>query len=63
MLSQFVNNIKDEFIADQDVTDKRKEICKNCHFVVLKQMLCGKCLCPVINITKIKNHKCPLGKW
>ena len=51
------------FTVSKEVYTARKETCKGCEFVVLNKLLCGKCLCPVVNIALIKDKKCPVDKW
>jgi hypothetical protein len=46
-----------------EIYNQRKEICKSCEFVVLRKMLCGKCLCAIPTKCAIAKIGCPIKKW
>lgn len=50
-----------ENLTEIDYT-KRYDACKKCVFFTAKK-LCLKCHCFMPIKIKIKNSKCPLGKW
>jgi hypothetical protein len=52
-----------DIFTTKEVYQTRKETCKNCEFVILKKMLCGKCFCAVPTIAIYKPKECPIGKW
>lgn len=53
----FANNL-----ADRDTVKKRNAECESCeHRNIFK--VCEKCGCITNMKTKLKNEKCPIGKW
>jgi hypothetical protein len=49
--------------VSKEIYDQRKEICKSCEFVVLRKMLCGKCLCAIPTKCAMAKTECPIKKW
>ena len=49
-------------IHDQEIIDKRWDICKGCEFLTDKNM-CQKCGCFMKVKTRIATVACPVGKW
>jgi len=45
--------------------DKRRAICDSCEFKekLIGVNLCSKCGCAIWGKTKLRNQKCPQGKW
>ena len=52
---------KNVIIHDQDIIDKRWDICKGCEF--LNNNKCDKCGCYMKVKTHIATSRCPIGKW
>ena len=44
-------------------SQERLDICKKCDLFQKDTGLCKKCLCVMKLKTKLKNAKCPIGKW
>lgn len=49
--------------ANEDVINKRLEICDNCDFKIRESNRCGKCGCFLGAKTKWESSSCPIGKW
>lgn len=70
----FKNGVKSIFEAAKNIATgvdqyvstnteiERKEICKACPKLMVTRQ-CGECLCFIDFKTKLKQEKCPLGKW
>ena len=48
--------------AQYSVVNKRNKICRECEHI-LALYRCKKCGCFMDFKTRIKNSKCPIGKW
>ena len=53
---------KNIFLHDQDIIDKRWDICQGCEFLTDKNR-CQKCGCFMSVKTKVATASCPIGKW
>lgn len=53
---------KTEWVNDE-LFNKRYSICKQCPELIKISKQCKKCGCFMATKTKIKNAKCPIGKW
>jgi hypothetical protein len=51
----------DRIIVEKDVSKGRLEICNICQFNM--GGICVRCGCILVAKTKLKNQKCPMGKW
>lgn len=49
--------------VDKETFLKRKSICQECPMVIMRKFMCGKCYCPIVNISALKQHECPMGFW
>jgi hypothetical protein len=49
--------------VEQEVADRRLDICKSCPELVKITQQCKKCGCFMTAKTKYEAAKCPLGKW
>lgn len=51
------------YLNDEDLSEKRYEICQSCprFFKITKQ--CKECGCFMAIKTKLREAVCPLGKW
>ena len=62
-----MRNISDRFknviIHDEDIVNKRLDICKGCEFLFKPTNTCKKCGCFMKVKTKIATSSCPIGKW
>ena len=56
------NRLKNVWIHDQDVIDKRWAICQECEFLTAKNR-CKKCGCFMKKKIKVATVACPIGKW
>ena len=54
--------MKNVMIHDQDVIDKRWDICKGCEFLTDNNR-CEKCGCFMKIKSRIATVACPIGKW
>lgn len=52
------NTLSDEQLK---LSRRRYEICHSCEY--RKNVICGKCGCPLSMKTKSTRSKCPVGKW
>lgn len=50
-------------LATKQISDYRYNICKGCEHFISKTTTCKKCGCFMIAKTKLKNARCPVGKW
>ena len=50
-------------VADDELAERRMEICRACPFYVALTHQCRKCGCIMNLKTKIRDAKCPEGKW
>lgn len=61
------NVLKNKIIESEKTTQDRRAICQNCEHrkeqTITTVEYCGKCGCIISAKTKIKNAKCPIGKW
>ena len=55
------NRLKNVMLHDQEVIDKRWDICKGCEF--LNNNKCEKCGCFMKIKTRVATARCPIGKW
>ena len=55
--------IRGFILYDQDIINKRLEICKNCEFLYGSNYRCKKCKCYMKVKTKLSIASCPIGKW
>ena len=62
-----MRNISERFkniiIHDEDIVNKRLDICKSCEFLFKPTNTCKKCGCFMNAKTKIATQRCPIGKW
>ena len=54
--------VKAVMLHDQDIIDKRWDICKGCEFLTDNDK-CQKCGCFMKVKTRIATVACPIGKW
>lgn len=54
-------NIKLPFIPDRETSKQRISTCRGC--ACYNYGACMECGCIVLVKTKLKDEKCPLGKW
>jgi len=54
---------KNVIIHDEDIVNKRMDICKSCEFLLKPANNCKKCGCFMGVKTKIATSRCPIGKW
>lgn len=50
-------------VADEELAEKRMDICRQCPFYLSMTHQCKKCGCIMNLKTKIRDAKCPIGKW
>ena len=55
------DRLKNVMLHDQDIIDKRWDICKGCEF--LNNNKCEKCGCFMKVKTRVATARCPVGKW
>ncbi|MAH50982.1 hypothetical protein CMI37_34515 [Candidatus Pacearchaeota archaeon] len=55
------DRLKNVMLHDQEVIDKRWDICKGCEF--LNDNKCEKCGCYMKVKTRVATARCPVGKW
>ena len=55
------NRLKNVILHDQDIIDKRWDICMGCEF--LNNNKCDKCGCFMKVKTRVATARCPIGKW
>ena len=55
------NRMKNVILYDQDIIDKRREICDGCEFKL--GLNCKKCGCFIKAKTRVATASCPVGKW
>lgn len=53
----------DRLLDNQDIVNKRFEICKSCPELISATSQCKKCGCFMNLKTKLAEAECPLGKW
>lgn len=56
------NAIKAVFV-EETISKTRFDICTSCEFLTKTTNSCKKCGCFMIVKTKLKNARCPIGKW
>lgn len=56
------NAIKAVFV-EETISQTRFDICTSCEFLTEITNSCKKCGCFMIAKTKLKNTRCPIGKW
>ena len=56
------DRIKNVWLHDQDVIDKRWDICKGCDFLT-ENNRCEKCGCFMKIKHRLATARCPIGKW
>jgi hypothetical protein len=49
--------------VEQEVADRRLDICRSCPELVKITQQCKKCGCFMTAKTKYEAAKCPIGKW
>lgn len=49
--------------ADDELSNKRYEICKSCPELIKLTKQCKKCGCFMAVKTKLQKAVCPIGKW
>jgi len=49
--------------VDREVADARYEVCLDCPELTEHTKQCKTCMCFMVLKTKVKDAKCPLGKW
>ena len=57
------NRFKNVLLHDQDIIDKRLEICNDCEFLFKPTGTCKKCGCFVSKKTRVATVACPVDKW
>jgi len=55
------NRVRNVLLYDQDIIDKRMEICNGCEFKM--GLNCKKCGCFIHAKTRVATARCPIGKW
>ena len=55
------DRLKNVMLHDQDIIDKRWDICQGCEF--LNNNKCDKCGCYMKVKTRVATARCPIGKW
>lgn len=48
-------------VTDKKIIKKRTKICKSCEEYVFAT--CNICVCPIYTKVRVKNTRCPIGKW
>ena len=56
------DRLKNVMLHDQDIIDKRWDICKGCEFLTDNNK-CQKCGCFMKVKTRVATVACPIGKW
>ena len=56
------DRLKNVMLHDQDIIDKRWDICMGCEFLTEKNK-CEKCGCFMKVKTRVATASCPIGKW
>ena len=56
------DRVKNVMLHDQDIIDKRLEICNSCEFITDNNR-CEKCGCFMKLKTRVATVACPIGKW
>ena len=56
------DRLKNVMLHDQDIIDKRWDICKGCEFLTEKNRW-EKCGCFMKVKTRVATASCPIGKW
>ena len=56
------DRLKNVMLHDQDIIDKRLDICNGCEFLTEKNK-CEKCGCFMKVKTRVATARCPIGKW
>ena len=54
---------KNVIIHDEDIVNRRWDICKGCEFLFKPTNTSKKCGCFMKTKTKIATSRCPIGKW
>ena len=57
------DRVKNVLLFDQDIIDKRMDICNGCEFLFKPTGSCKKCGCFVKAKTRVATARCPIGKW
>ena len=57
------DRLKNVMLHDQDVIDKRLDICNGCEFLFKPTGTCKKCGCFMVIKSRISTSRCPIGKW
>jgi len=52
-----------KYLDDQEISEKRLEICRACPELIQLTTQCKKCGCFMAMKTKLQDAKCPLEKW
>jgi hypothetical protein len=50
-------------LSDEDITQKRRDICSKCEYLIKEDLRCSVCGCYLQFKTKVAAAKCPKGKW
>jgi hypothetical protein len=53
----------DRLLDNQDIVNKRLELCKACPELIASTSQCKKCGCFMNLKTKLAEAECPIGKW
>ena len=57
------SRLKNVFLHDQSIVDRRWEECEKCEFLVKATNQCTKCKCFMKVKTRVATASCPIGKW
>jgi len=63
IVEKFKNKVTDRLIAPKEISTNRLSICESCEHLMNVTRQCRKCFCIVDAKTKLRNAKCPEGKW
>ena len=61
-LRQISKRVKNLLIYDEEIINKRWDLCKDCEFL-LPTNNCKKCGCFMVIKSRISTSRCPIGKW
>ena len=61
-MREMSDRLKNVMLHDQDIINKRWDICKGCEFLTEKNR-CEKCGCFMKLKTRFATVACPIGKW
>ena len=61
-LRKLSKRIKNVLIYDEDIINKRWDLCKGCEFLLFTSN-CKKCGCFMKAKVRVATAKCPVGKW